>query len=77
MKTQHTRLWVISSLVLIVTACTTVKPDEEYRPQYPITDEGFYLVREGDTLSYIATHFGRSMATLKCWNKIPREVSVV
>ncbi|MBR7003097.1 MAG: peptidoglycan DD-metalloendopeptidase family protein [Neisseriaceae bacterium] len=74
--TPYLKLGSLCWLACVLSACTTVaEPEtseetEEYRPQYPISDEGFYTVRSGDTLSYISTHFGRSIATLKCWNKI-------
>lgn len=77
--TPYFKLGTSCLLAFVLSACTTVaEPEtveetEEYRPQYPISDEGFYTVRSGDTLSYISTHFGRSIATLKCWNKIPNK----
>ena len=77
--TPYFKLGSLCWLAFVLSACTTVaEPEtaeetEAYRPQYPISDEGFYTVRSGDTLSYISTHFGRSIATLKCWNKIPNK----
>ncbi|MBO4575736.1 MAG: peptidoglycan DD-metalloendopeptidase family protein [Neisseriaceae bacterium] len=76
-KTRYAyyKIGISCMLAVLLSACTTTAEpeaeEEEYRPQYPISDDGFYTVREGDTWSYISSHFGRSMETLKCWNKIP------
>lgn len=78
LTTPYFKLGISCLIATILSACTTVaepetEQEEEYRPQYPISDDGLYTVREGDTWSYISVHFGRSMETLKCWNKIPNK----
>lgn len=59
------------AILLALCACSTKQNIEsENKAVYPITDDGFYVVQDGDTLSYISQHFGRSMETLLCWNRL-------
>ena len=59
------------TVLLALCACSTQQePESEVKPVYPINNDGFYEVQEGDTLKYIAQHFGRSEETLLCWNRL-------
>ena len=72
---QHIKLGIVGIMLISLVACSTQKKPETIVekpvPVYPISDDGFYTVKEGDTLSHISVHFGRSIETLKCWNNIP------
>ncbi|MBQ9725507.1 MAG: peptidoglycan DD-metalloendopeptidase family protein [Neisseriaceae bacterium] len=71
---QHIKLGIVGIMLISLVACSTQKKPETIvekpAPVYPISDDGFYTVKAGDTLSHISVHFGRSIETLKCWNNI-------
>ena len=72
---NNASLYIVACAALLaLCACSTQQePEPEVKPVYPINNDGFYEVQDGDTLLSIAQHFGRSEETLLCWNPLPNK----
>lgn len=67
-------LITLTCTLLFLNACTAVQQTtEEYSPQIPETQDGYYRVKRGDNLYRIGLHFNQNVNTLKKWNNLPNE----